>query len=182
MPYQTVIIDSKNVLDKTNLGVGNFAADLGTGREGRFALAAAKVVGPEGKVYAVDIVKAILPAVESKAAMYGLNNLQTIWSDLEIYGATKEIPEASLDVAFLATVLFQSKKHQAIMREAVRLLKPRGNLAVVDWKNMDTAFGPALEQRVNPESIKQIAADLNLELLEEFEAGEYHWGQIYKKA
>lgn len=181
MPYETVIIDAKNIIEKCNLGSGNSAADLGTGREARFALAAAKAVGQDGKVYAVDIVKSLLPSIKHKADMYGYNNIETVWSDLEIYGATKVIPDNSLDAAFLATVLFQSKNHPAMMREAVRMLRPRGKLAVVDWKNLDTSFGPPMEQRVNPESIKQIAQDLNLEFVEEFEAGENHWAQIYQK-
>ncbi len=181
MPYKSIIIDAEKVIEKTHLGVGNYAADLGTGREARFALAAAKIVGQEGKVYAADIVKSILPAVKSKAAMYGLNNLETVWTDLEIHGAAKAIGDGTLDVAFLVTVLFQSEKHEAIIKEALRMLKSGGRLAIVDWKKMDTPFGPAAEQRVDPEAIKRICAKLELEFVEEVEAGEYHFGLIFKK-
>lgn len=182
MPYQSVIIDAAKVISQTNLGYGNIAADLGTGREARFALAAAKIVGQEGKVYAVDIVKSLLPSIEHKAQMYGLNNLETVWSDLEIYGAAKAIPNASVDVAFLATVLFQSKNHLAMLREAVRVIKPGGVLAVVEWKDTATPFGPSLEQRVDPKEIKALAQELSLELVEEIEAGKYHYALIFKKA
>ncbi len=182
MPYQSVIIDAAKIVDHSHLGSGNWAADLGTGREGRFALAAARVVGPQGRVYAVDIVKSILPAVQNKASMYGLNNVVTVWSDLEIYGAAKDIIDQSLDVAFLATVLFQSENQPAIMREAVRLLKPGGRLVVVEWKEMNTPFGPALERRVAPAAVKQMAQQLNLQLIEELAAGQYHYCLIFQKS
>jgi len=182
MPYNTVMFNVPAILKKLDIKSGSIVADLGTGREGRMALASAKMIGDDGIAYAVDIVKAILPAVQTKAAIYGLHTVRTVWSNLEIYGATKVISDNSLDVAFLVTILFQSKKQEDIMKEAKRMLKPGGRLCVVDWKaNMPNLLGPAQGQRVNPETIKKLGQNLKLKLKEEFDAGQCHWGLIFIK-
>lgn len=182
MPYNTVIIDVPAILKRADVRPGNTIADLGTGREGRMALSAGKIIGQSGVAYAVDVVKAILPAVESKALMLGINNVKTIWSDLEIYGATKAIIDNSLDVGFLVTTLFQSNKRAEIMNESYRMVRPGGKLVVVDWKPGSNApLGPEESRRVHPAEIKQTASELGLKLIDEFDAGEYHWGLIFVK-
>ena len=89
MQLTSPMIDIQTLLRHADLKMGDSVADFGTGREGKIALPAARVVGKEGTVYAVDIVKSILPAVQTKAKMHGINNVTTVWSDLEVYGATK---------------------------------------------------------------------------------------------
>jgi len=181
MPYNTVMFNVPAILKKLDLKPGSIVADLGTGREGRMALAAAKIIGDDGIAYAVDVVKNILPAVQTKAAIYGLKNVKTIWSDLEVYGATN-IPDNTLDVGFLVTTLFQSKRYGDIMKESVRMIKPGGKLVVVDWKaDSDTPLGPVREFRVSPQQIKEIAQELGLKLIDEFDAGQCHWGLIFQK-
>lgn len=182
MPYNTVMFNVPGILKKLDIKQGDVIADLGTGREGRMALAAAKLVGEEGVVYAVDIVKTILPAVLTKAAIYGLKNIRTVWSNLEVVGAAKAISDNSVDVAFLVTVLFQSRKHKEILQEAYRMLKPGARLCCVDWKpNEESPLGPAENMRVSPEAIKPLALELGLRLQEEFNAGQCHWGLIFVK-
>ncbi|MBU0732499.1 methyltransferase domain-containing protein [Patescibacteria group bacterium] len=182
MVYETVIINIPEILQKVGLRPGQTVADLGTGREGRFALSAGKVVGEYGKVWAIDIAKDLLPSIETKAAMLGITNVHTLWSDLEMVGASKNtIPDDSIDLAIVATVLYQSKKKKQIMEEAVRMTKSGGKIVVVDWKKIETPFGPPMTERVDPEDVKTIASGLGLLLLEEFEAGEYHYGLIFQK-
>ena len=182
MVYETVIINIPEILQKAGLRPGQTVADLGTGREGRFALAAGKTVGEYGKVWAIDISKDLLPSIETKAAMLGINNVHTLWSDLEMVGASKStIPDDSIDLAVVATVLYQSKKKKQIIEEAVRMTKSGGKIVVVDWKKIETPFGPPMTERVDPEDVKTIASGLGLLLLEEFEAGEYHYGMIFQK-
>lgn len=182
MPYNTVIIDVPAILRRADVRPGHIIADLGTGREGRMALSAGKIIGQSGIAYAVDVVKPLLPAIESKATMMGINNVKTVWSDLEIYGATKAIIDNSLDVGFLVTTLFQSTKRAEIMSESYRMIRPGGKLVVVDWKPGGNApLGPEEARRVHADEIKKIATDLGLKLIDEFEAGQYHWGLIFVK-
>lgn len=178
----STIIDLAKLLEHAHLKPGDKVADLGTGREGKMALLASRPVGATGVVYAVDVVKDILPAVATKARMRALNNIQTVWSDLEIYQATRIIRDNTLAAAFLVTILFQSHKREAIMQESYRMIRPGGKLIVADWKaGMKAALGPDNALRVDPSEVKQYAQALHLKLLEEFEAGPYHWGLVFEK-
>jgi len=174
------LIDAKFILEKAGVGEKMKVADLGCGAAGYFVIPAAKLVGPQGIVYAIDIQKSALEGVRSKAKLEGITNLEFVWSNLEIVGAAK-IPDGSLDVALLINTLFQSKKRGEILREALRLLKVGGTLLVADWKKVGTPFGPPLSERVEPGEIKKIALSLGFKLIEEFEAGPYHFGFIFRR-
>lgn len=175
------MLDPLKILKKANLAEGQAVADLGAGTAGHFVIPAAHMVGGKGRVYAVDILKSALEGIQSRAKLEGLTNLETVWSDLEVYGATK-INNDSLDAAFLINILFQTKERGEVIKEAVRLIKPGGRLIIVDWKSTNIpSFGPDIEKRINPEEIKKIADGLNLELMEEFEAGKFHFGLVFKK-
>ena len=169
-----------DVLGKAGLEEGMKVADLGCGNLGYFSLPAAKAVGKKGKVYAVDILKSVLESVDSLAKAKGLDNVETVWTNLEVPGATK-IAEGSLDAVFLVNMIFQSDKDDIVMREACRLLKSGGKAIIVDWLKVATPFGPPLGDRSNPEEIKKFASDCGLKLAEEFSAGPYHYGLVFVK-
>ncbi len=174
------LMDAGKILtDFLQLKKGDMVGDLGAGG-GLFLLQAARLVGDQGQVYAVDVVKNILSELESKARISGLNNIKTVWSNLEIIGATK-INNQSLDAAILVNVLYQSQKHFEILSEATRLLKAGAKLLVIDWADNDLSFGPAKERLAQPNKIIDIANQLSLELVQQFKAGPYHFGLIFIK-
>lgn len=182
MQLQSTIIDIQALLQHANLKLGDTVADFGTGREAKVALPAAGVVGKNGTVYAIDVMKSILPTIDTKAKMHGLNNVQTVWSDLEVYGATKAVRDNSLVAGFLVTVLFQSQHHKEMLQECARMIRPAGRLIVADWKpGVVSPVGPTNQMRVDPAVIKKIAAELGLQLTEEFSVGPYHWGLAFVK-
>ncbi|MFA5127019.1 MAG: class I SAM-dependent methyltransferase [Patescibacteria group bacterium] len=174
------LLDAGQILREiVKLKVGDMVGDLGAGG-GLFLLEAARLVGDQGQVYAVDVVKNILSEIESKARLNGLNNIKTIWSNLEIVGATK-INEGTLDANILVNVLFQSQKHYEILAEATRLLKPGGKLLIVDWANNDLGVGPPNNRIVDQNQVKNLAQQLDLVLAQEFKAGKYHFGLLFAK-
>lgn len=174
------LLDAKHILKKIPLEQDMIVADLGCGGAAHFTLPAARMVGDEGVVFAVDILKFVLDSVQSRAKMEGLANIKTIWADLELFGSTY-IKNLSVDVALLVNILFQSKKHLNIFKEAVRILKPGGKLLVVDWKAIKIPFGPPSEIRIKKEEVKAILHSLGLEKTDEFSAGKYHFGLIFQK-
>jgi ubiquinone/menaquinone biosynthesis C-methylase UbiE len=180
IPGGNELINAKEFLSKIGIEEGMVVADLGCGARGYFTLQVAKMVGPSGLVYAVDILKSALKAVETEAKILGLNNIKTVWSDLEIYKATK-IKEGSLDFALIINLLFQTEKDEIVIKEATRLLKPKGKLVICDWKKTKTLFGPKIEDRPDKDEIKKIASGLNLKLEKEIEAGPYHFALIFIK-
>lgn len=174
-------MDAKLILSKAQIKEGMKVADLGCGASGHFVFPSARLVGKKGVVYAVDIMKTILVTIEKRAKLDNFQNIKTVWTDLEIFGATK-IEACSLDAAYLINTLYQSKKRLEIIRESSRLIKKKGKLVIVEWKSSALPFGPSVEDRVDKDLIKRGAAKLELNILEEFEAGEYHYGIIFEKA
>ena len=174
------LLDAGQILkDILQLKRGEMVGDLGAGG-GLFLLESARLVGDVGQVYAVDVVKNILSEIESKARLAGLNNIKTVWSNLEIVGATK-ISEGSLDASILVNILYQSKKHYEILAEATRLLKSGGRLLIVDWSKNELSFGPPPELIIEPQKIIELSQQLDLTLVKEFNAGRYHFGLLFTK-
>src|SRR4030042_3326582 len=96
------------VQNKLGVTYGSKVADLGCGGAGYFVLQSAQQVGPQGVVYAVDILKPVLANVETRAKGLGFDNIKTLWSNLEKYGETK-INDEEIDFTLLVNVLFQNK-------------------------------------------------------------------------
>ena len=159
--------------------IGQRVADLGAGG-GMFTLQSARLVGEQGEVYAVDVVKNCLSDIESKARMANLYNIKTVWSNIEIVGATK-IPEESLDFVLLVNVLFQTKKTDQALKEGKRLLKSGGRMLVIDWSDHRGGIGPHQDRHINPATISSQAQKINLIPEQQFKAGQYHFGQIFIK-
>ena len=166
--------------DHLQIALESKVADLGCGSMGFFTLQSAKLVGDKGQVYAVDILKDVLSSVAGRSRQEGLYNIKTVWSNLEIVGATK-IPENSLDYALFVNTLFQSTKRKEIFLESCRLLKPDGRLLVVDWNSNSGPIGPKAEMRLKSEEAKRLATEAGFLLVREFEAGASHYGLIFTK-
>ena len=169
-----------NVFEKVGLTEGMNVGDLGCGNLAYFSIPAAKIVGKNGLVYAVDILKPVLQSVDQIIKSSGLENIKTIWSNLEVVGATK-IPAGSLDFAMLHNMLFQSEDDQKVFLESSRLIKNGGKLMVIDWKSTSIPFGPPVNKRIKKEDAIKFAQQAKLALIEEFEAGPYHFGLIFVK-
>lgn len=174
------LINANLIISKAQIGEKMKVADLGCGATGHFLFPAAKAVGKKGTIYAVDILKTILENIKKRANQEGMENISTVWTDLEIFGATN-IESGSLDVAMLINTLYLSHKRVEIIRECVRMLKKDGKLLIVEWENAASPFGPPVEERVKADSLKLAAPKLGLKFEEEFEAGQYHYGLLFTK-
>lgn len=176
----TALIDVPELLKKIGVNTGQIVADLGCGGGGHFVAPTARMVGTAGFVYAVDIQKKVLGALEASLKLQNIGNVRLVWSDLERVGAA-DIPEESCDVVFLANVLFQNKNHSNIVVEAARFLKKGGKLVAVDWKPISSVFGPPQELRVSPDAIKTISLEHKLSFIDLFDVGQYHYAAVFQK-
>jgi ubiquinone/menaquinone biosynthesis C-methylase UbiE len=177
----TKLLNPKDILTHIGVDVGMRVADLGCGN-GYFTLTAAQLVGGRGQVYAVDILKSCLETVRREAMHHQLLNIKTIWSNLEIIGATK-IPSESMDLLLVVHSLYQTHQKHNFLKEVNRLLKPGGKLLLVDWKDLNTPLGPPVEQRVGQASADKLIMGLgNYKKLEDFIPGEYHYALLYEKS
>ena len=177
---KTVLFDIAGILNKISIEERQKVAELGCGNFGFFTFPLARLVGRNGKVYAVDILKSSLTEIKTRALKENLPQIIPIWSNLEIYKGTA-IEAGGLDAALLINILHQSDKRADILREAFRMLKTGGKLLIVDWNNNDSPLGPAPDRRLKLDALKAAVTRLGFDIKEEFAAGPYHYGLLLKK-
>lgn len=174
------LIDPVKLLERGGIKQGDVVADLGCGSAGHFVFPAAHLVGAKGKVYAVDVLKNVLGAIQSRERLEGLDNVEPVWAALEKPGATK-IADGSVDLVLLLNTLFQTKDKAAVLREASRIAKAGGTLIIAEWKSSGAPFGPSVELRVDKNNIRTLAQNAEFDWVEEFEPGPYHYGLVFRK-
>ncbi len=115
-----------NVLREVGLRPGMAVLDFGCG-PGEFSLAAGRLVGPDGRVYALDICPLALESVRRAALKQGLGNIRTVPAD-----ALAELPEGVIDVVLLYDVLHDIREPASTLSGIYRILKSGGTLSVSD--------------------------------------------------
>lgn len=151
-------------------------ADFGTG-PGHWAMELSRRL-MKGLVYAVDIQESYLSALKGRIEQNYLENIRLLQRDLtEPKGSG--LPEASLHVVILANVLFQIEDKKAVLTEAYRVLKPRGQLLVVDWRQETPMMRH--QRAASLEEIEALADQIGFQVTEQLAADEYHFGLIFKK-
>lgn len=172
-------LDPGIIVDKFGIREGMHISDFGCGA-GYFTVLMAEKVGPAGKVYALDIQETALDSVRAKARARGIDNIETIRTNLEILGSSS-LENDSQDSVMLHNVLFQSQKKEEIIREAGRVLKPGGKMVIIEWSKGADGFGPPDNLRLDPSEIEIIAKKSGLVLESKLDTGQFHFGLIYKK-
>ncbi len=176
----TGLIDPNEVLQRVGIEPGWHVIDLGCGSLGHFTIPAARLVGGVGRVYAVDIQKPALRAVERAAKSEQLWNIHPVWSDIERVNAAR-IPSDAADLTLIANTLHQVQHQAGLWQEAVRLTRPGGLILVLEWKNQPTVLGPPLEHRLSLEDIQSRGIALELLVNDVFEAGDHHDAVLFQK-
>ena len=110
-------------LRKMPIKRGMVVADYGCG-PGRYTLPIARLVGPETKVFAIDVQPLAISVVKEKAAHESLINIEPVLVDSYDTG----IQGSSIDLVLLVDTFHQIEDHEALLREIHRILKQDGIL------------------------------------------------------
>lgn len=151
---------------------GSTVVDLGTG-SGAYVYEAGRVIGPAGKIVAVDIDQDKLKLVADTAKMGGFI-IDTLFADLE---KKLLIPDYSADYVILANTLHQIENKEGLISECSRILSPVGEMLFVEW-HKKSSFGPDKELILEKEHIVELLKRAGLKVVRELPAGDYHYAYL----
>jgi ubiquinone/menaquinone biosynthesis C-methylase UbiE len=173
-PERRASQDPDQLWRRLGLKPGETVVDVGAG-SGFYAFPAAAVVGPSGRVYAVDVSPELVELVRERAANRNVRNVDSVLS------TPKRIPieDAVADVAILANVLHGIPPKT--VEETIRLLRPGGRLVDVDWKKEPTPEGPAMRHRLTAAEASATLSAHGLTPVDSFELGPYHYVLVFER-
>jgi ubiquinone/menaquinone biosynthesis C-methylase UbiE len=132
-----------DVVSALNLRSDMTVADIGAGT-GYFAIPIARLVR---RVYAVDFQREMLDLLRAK--LEARSNIELV----EGAAHATTLPASSCDIALLANVWHELEDREVVLSEMRRILKPRGPLAILDWRHdVERPPGPSIEHRVPADS------------------------------
>jgi len=126
------------VLERLGIIRGQIVLDFGCG-PGTYAIPTAKIVGEQGKVYALDKDKRGLDELIQKAELAGLANIKRMDTSGEL---RIDLPDESVDVVLLLDIFHsyyfpQADDRRRLLNEIYRIMKPSAFISV--WpKHMES--------------------------------------------
>lgn len=138
--WRDILRPRTNILKEAGIQEGFHVLDYGCG-PGSYIIPLAELVGPSGRIYALDIHPLAIKTVEKRAAKKHLANVMTIQSD-----CSTGLPDQSLDIALLYDVFHDLDQPERVLKELHRVLRPGGVLSFSDHHLKENAINSGITQ------------------------------------
>jgi len=158
---------------------GERVADVGAG-SGYFTLPVARAVGPEGKVWAVDIKQTMLDYIEARLGEEGLGNVELVLAEPD----DPKLPAAGVDTILMVDTMHYVRDRSAYAAKLAAALAPEGRLVIVDFRydpEAEREFAPPPEQQVKREALDADLATAGLRVVESYDFLPEQYFVVYQK-
>ena len=133
-------LDANLIIDSLNIKKNSVVVDAGCG-EGYIS----KLISEKAKVYAYDIHKESLDLFEGAGIIKAQCDI------------TKTMPnmDKTVDAVLTVNVMhgFEKSEIENFFKECKRILKSKGKLGIVEFKKVETGFGPPVGIRLSGEDL-----------------------------
>jgi ubiquinone/menaquinone biosynthesis C-methylase UbiE len=117
--------------------------DIGAG-SGYFAVRFARAVGPNGRVYAVDVSPDMVRHLNRRVRDEKLSNVVTVLSDPD----DPLLPDASVDRFVIVDTWHHVEDQPKYLAHMKRMLKPGGQVVHIDFQKRELPIGPPMEMKI----------------------------------
>jgi predicted methyltransferase len=115
------------LMDRLGIRAGTSVADIGAG-EGYFTRHLATRVGPQGKVYAVDIDEKALAKLRETSGAASLSQLETVLGTAD----DPRLPASAVEVALIVDAYHEFETPDAMLRRIHAAMRPGGRLGIME--------------------------------------------------
>jgi ubiquinone/menaquinone biosynthesis C-methylase UbiE len=140
-PLLPIFRNPQRLLKAAGLKQGQKVLEVGCG-PGFFTIPAAKIVGEEGFVYAVDVHPLAIERVNEKIERERINNVTPVHGNASNTG----LPDRSIDLAFIFGLLHVAGGQEEVISEIHRVLKPGGVLSFEKTRGSEKKLIEAVER------------------------------------
>jgi ubiquinone/menaquinone biosynthesis C-methylase UbiE len=148
-------INARDVISRLKLRGDEVFMDAGCG-DGHVAMIAQDLMSDDALIYALDIYQPSIEDLKETVQAQKITNLIPLQSDI---AGDIALDDDTVDVCLMINVFHhfvaQDNIEEAIL-ELKRILKPGGKVAVMDYKKMDTGYGPPLKFKVSPDEVEEM--------------------------
>lgn len=153
--------------------------DYGAGT-GIYTIGVAEAV-PGGRVVAVEALPRLAELLREKVTPELAGRLELVETDAN----TVPLADGAADRVVMVDVLHHLYDQPEALSEVVRLLRPGGLFVVVDWGDRERPVGPPLDHVLGLGAVREIVADMGLDVVEAHEPGTelpYHLAVVAAKS
>lgn len=136
-PGREVFARRGEIVAALQLRPGQRVVDLGSGT-GLFSFLMADAVGPEGRVYMVDIAENFIHAALERARHQGLNNVEGVVNDPRSTG----LASGAVDLAFICDTYHHFEYPRSMLASLHQALSPDGELVIIDFRRRSGMSSP----------------------------------------
>jgi protein-L-isoaspartate O-methyltransferase len=127
---------------------GDVVADVGAG-SGYHTFMLAKMVGPKGKVYAVDIQKEMLDIIRARIKAFKIKNVVPVMGSI----SDPKLPAGQVDMIMMVDVYHEFSHPYEMTQAMVKALKPGGRLIFVEYRLEDPKVPIKLLHRMSEKQV-----------------------------
>lgn len=173
------ILGAEEILNVINLKPGDKFLDAGCG-DGYVSIEASKLVGSDGKIFALDVYPESIEGVTREIKEMGIENLEPILADV-----TDSIPldDDSVDAVLMSNVLhgFGDEELEVVLKNINRVIKKDGVFAVVEFRKVQSERGPPFDVRLHPSDVSEILTKHGYKVVKSEEIATLHYIVLGRK-
>ena len=154
-PQRDAYQKPREVMTALGIKSGEVIADIGAG-SGYFTFRLAYHVGAKGRVYAVDVSPDMILHINRRIRELKVNNVVSILADPD----DPLLPDRSVNRFFFSESWHHIENQTKYLLLIKRMLKARGEVAMIDFHKKELPFGPPMQMKIAREDvIKQMESN-----------------------